>query len=49
VWVDGRLVIDSSTPHESNADAAALGGGRHEIRVEILPAARMDRVEARHR
>jgi parallel beta-helix repeat protein len=35
VWIDGRLAIDSWTPHESKADAAALGGGgRHEIRVE---------------
>ena len=34
VWVDGRLAIDSWTPHESKADAVALGAGRHEIRVE---------------
>ena len=34
VWVDGRLAIDSWAPHESKVDAAALGGGRHEIRVE---------------
>lgn len=34
VWVDGRLMIDSWTPHESKVDAAALGAGRHEIRVE---------------
>jgi parallel beta-helix repeat protein len=34
VWVDGRLAIDSWTPHESKVDAAALGAGQHEIRVE---------------
>jgi hypothetical protein len=34
VWVDGTLVIDDWTPHESAVDNAALSGGRHEIRVE---------------
>jgi hypothetical protein len=34
VWVDGRLAIDGWTPHESKVDAAALGAGQHEIRVE---------------
>jgi parallel beta-helix repeat protein len=34
VWVDGRLAIDSWTPHESKVDHAPLGGGRHELRVE---------------
>jgi parallel beta-helix repeat protein len=34
VWVDGRLVIDSWTPHESKVDSAPLGSGRHDIRVE---------------
>jgi hypothetical protein len=34
VWIDGRLAIDSWTPHESKVDSAALGGGHHEIRVE---------------
>ena len=34
VWVDGRLAIDSWAPHESRVDFAALGAGRHAIRVE---------------
>jgi len=34
VWVDGRMVIDSWVPHESKVDAAALGEGHHDIRVE---------------
>jgi len=33
VWVDGALVIDHWTPHESMVDAAPLTGGRHELRV----------------
>jgi len=33
VWVDGLLVIDHWTPHESMVDAAPLTGGRHELRV----------------
>ena len=34
VWVDGRLVIDSWTPHESRVDHVALGAGRHDVRVQ---------------
>ena len=34
VWVDGRLVIDSWTPHESKVDNVALGAGRHDVRVQ---------------
>ena len=34
VWVDGRLVIDDWTPHESRVDVAALSGGPHELRVQ---------------
>jgi len=34
VWVDGRLAIDSWTPHESKVDVAPLAPGRHDIRVE---------------
>ena len=33
VWVDGALVIDHWTPHESALDYTALAGGRHIIRV----------------
>jgi len=33
VWVDGKLVTDDWTPHESVVDDAALGGGRHELTV----------------
>ena len=34
VWVDGRLVIDSWTPHESKVDHVTLGSGRHDLRVQ---------------
>ncbi|HEX6053034.1 MAG TPA: right-handed parallel beta-helix repeat-containing protein [Gemmatimonadaceae bacterium] len=34
VWVDGRLAIDSWTPHESKVDHVSLGAGRHDIRVQ---------------
>lgn len=34
VWVDGKLVIDDWSPHESRVDAASIEGGRHELRVE---------------
>jgi parallel beta-helix repeat protein len=34
VWVDGALVIDDWTPHESTVDHAPLGPGRHALRVQ---------------
>ena len=34
VWVDGALVIDHWTPHESAIDAVPIAAGRHAIRVE---------------
>jgi parallel beta-helix repeat protein len=34
VWVDGKLAIDSWTPHESLVDTAPLKGGAHDVRVE---------------
>ena len=34
VWVDGALVIDDWTPHESVVDNAPLAGGRHELKVQ---------------
>ena len=34
VWVDGKLVIDAWSPHESRVDEASIEGGRHELRVE---------------
>lgn len=36
VRVDGRLVIDHWTPHESAVDHAPLTGGRHAIRIEYV-------------
>jgi parallel beta-helix repeat protein len=33
VWVDGALVIDNWTPHESAVNHASLSGGRHDIRL----------------
>ena len=34
VWVDGRLVIDDWTPHESVVDHAVITGGHHQLRVQ---------------
>jgi parallel beta-helix repeat protein len=34
VWVDGTLVIDAWTPHESRVDYAPLTPGEHGLRVE---------------
>ncbi len=36
VWVDGVLVIDDWTPHESAVDWAPLAGGTHELRVQYF-------------
>jgi parallel beta-helix repeat protein len=36
VWVDGRLVIDRWTHHESAVDHAPLTPGRHEVRVQYF-------------
>jgi len=33
-WVDGKLVIDNWTPHESQVDYAPLSAGKHDLRVE---------------
>ena len=33
VWVDGALLIDNWTPHESAVDNAPLSGGTHQVRV----------------
>jgi alpha-L-fucosidase len=34
VWVDGALLIDNWTPHESQVDYAPLPVGKHDLRVE---------------
>jgi len=34
VWVDGTMVIDDWTPHESQVDYAPLTAGKHDLRVE---------------
>lgn len=34
VWVDGKLVVDAWSPHESRVDEAPIAGGGHELRVE---------------
>ncbi len=34
VWVDGTLVIDNWTPHESAVNVAAIAAGKHELRVQ---------------
>lgn len=36
VWVDGKLVIDHWTPHESLVDVAPITAGRHTIRARYL-------------
>ncbi len=36
VWVDGKLVIDRWDVHESIADEAPIGAGRHTLRVEYF-------------
>jgi len=38
VWVDGVLVIDRWSVHESAVDAAPLTAGRHELRVQYFQA-----------
>ena len=38
VWVDGQLVIDRWTHHESTVDHAPLSGGRHDVRVQYFQA-----------
>jgi parallel beta-helix repeat protein len=38
VWVDGVLVIDDWTPHESAVDSAPLSGGAHQLRVQHYQA-----------
>jgi len=54
VWVDGALVIDNWTPHESVVDFATLAGGRRDIRVQYYQAdgwyeLRLDIVRGRDR
>jgi hypothetical protein len=34
VWVDGEVVIDTWTPHESKVDRAPLAGGRRRFKIE---------------
>jgi len=34
VWVDGRIVIDDWTPHESAVDHAVITGGHHTLEVQ---------------
>jgi hypothetical protein len=36
VWVDGKLVIDDWTPHESAVDAVPISAGRHDLRVRYF-------------
>ena len=36
VWVDGALVVDRWTVHESTVDSAPLSGGRHGLRVQYF-------------
>lgn len=36
VWVDGVLVIDNWSLHESAVDLAPLSGGRHELKVQFF-------------
>jgi hypothetical protein len=36
VWVDGQLVIDHFTPHETAPAYAVMAGGRHDVRVRYV-------------
>jgi parallel beta-helix repeat protein len=36
VWVDGQLVIERWTQHESTVDSVTLSGGRHDLRVQFF-------------
>jgi hypothetical protein len=36
VWVDGKLVIDNWSVHESQIDTVPLEGGRHDLRVRYF-------------
>jgi parallel beta-helix repeat protein len=36
VWVDGVLVIDHWTPHETMTDYATIRGGAHDVRVQYV-------------
>ena len=38
VWVDGKLVIDAWSPHESRVDTAAIAGGTRRLTVEYYEA-----------
>jgi len=38
VWIDGSLVIDNWTPHESALDFAPLKSGHHDLRVQYYQA-----------
>jgi nitrous oxidase accessory protein NosD len=38
VWVDGELVIDDWTPHESKVDRAPMAGGKHRLKVVYYEA-----------
>ena len=54
VWVDGKLVIDDWTPHESAVDAVPLAAGRHDLRVQYYQVdgwteLRLDIVRGRER
>ncbi|HEY4954690.1 MAG TPA: right-handed parallel beta-helix repeat-containing protein [Gemmatimonadaceae bacterium] len=54
VWVDGALVIDDWTPHESALDFRALQGGHHNLRVQYYQAdgwyeLRLEIVRGKHR
>jgi hypothetical protein len=39
VWVDGQLVVDHWDPHGAEVDYAAIGPGRHELRVRYYQLA----------
>ena len=36
VWIDGKLVIDNWTPHESMVDNVSIAAGVHALRVEYV-------------
>ena len=49
VWMDGHLIIDDWSIHESKVDTAPLLGGRHQLRVEYFQATGWEELQVRFR
>lgn len=49
VWIDGKLVIDRWSVHESELDHAMLSAGRHKIRIEYFEQTGWQELQVRFR